>query len=152
MSLYGGICLFTFTGIYVQSCRRPSLTGLIYLCTGIYVQKLWTSQTNWLDIFVYGDLCPKLRTPQPNWLDIFVYRDLRPKLWTSQTNRLDIFVWWTMYINTSNTYIVIYSDLLRRWTLHKFPHGQLTQVVDVRSLYPSTKSMAKQSTALMNNQ
>ena len=28
----------SFMGIYVQSCGRPSLTGLICLCTGIYVQ------------------------------------------------------------------------------------------------------------------
>ena len=28
----------------------------------------------------------------------------------------------------SNTYIVICSDLLRRWTLHNFPHGEFTQV------------------------
>ena len=35
-SLTGLICLCT--GIYVQSCGRPSLTGLICLCTGIYVQ------------------------------------------------------------------------------------------------------------------
>ena len=35
-SLTGLICLCT--GIYVQSCGHPSLTGLICLCTGIYVQ------------------------------------------------------------------------------------------------------------------
>ena len=45
-----------------------------------------------------------------------------------------------LYKHPSNTYIVKCSDLLRRWTLHKFPHGQFTQVVDVRSLYPSTYS------------
>ena len=35
-SLTGLICLCT--GIYVQSCGHPSLTGLICLCTGMYVQ------------------------------------------------------------------------------------------------------------------
>ena len=45
-----------------------------------------------------------------------------------------------LYKHPSNTYIAIYSDLLRRWTLHKFPHGHSTQVVDVRSLYASTNS------------
>ena len=39
-----------------------------------------------------------------------------------------------------NTYIIIYSDLLRRWTVHKFPYGKFKQVIDVRSLYPSIDS------------
>ena len=45
-----------------------------------------------------------------------------------------------LYKHPSNTYIVTCSDLLWIWTLHKFPHGQFTQVIDVRSLYPSTNS------------
>ena len=31
--------IYSCTGIYVQSCGHPSLTGLIYLCTGICVQR-----------------------------------------------------------------------------------------------------------------
>ena len=45
-----------------------------------------------------------------------------------------------LYKHPSNTYIVIYSDLLRKWTLHKFPYGKFKQVIDVSSLYPSINS------------
>ena len=83
---------------------------------------------------------------------------IAPRLWTFQTvlvaclfffcsvTRICISKrFWSRVVDNlckhpSNTYIVIYSDLLRRWTLHKFPYGKFKQVIDVRSLYPSINS------------
>ena len=55
--------IYLCTGICVQRCGRPSLTGVLCLCTGVFIY------------LFYGDLCPKLWTPKPNWLNLFVYGD-----------------------------------------------------------------------------
>ena len=96
MSLYGGIYLLIFTGIYAQRCGHPSLTGVIYLCMGICVQSCGLP-------CLTGVMCLSFCS--------LTRICIRKRFWSRVVDNL--------CKHPSNTYIVIYSDLLRRWTFHK---------------------------------
>ena len=113
--------------------------------------KLWTPLLDWRDVLVHSSGYPSLNGT------MYLHLGIAPRLWTFQpivvvclflcsVTRICIHErFWSRVVDNlckhpSNTYIVIRSDLLQRWTLHKFPHGQFTGVVNVRSLHPSTNS------------
>ena len=146
--------------VYRDLCPKlwtPQPNWLDILMYGDLCPKLWTPLLDWRDVLVQDDFRLKKRVPQPNWHNVFTFRD-RSKvvdlpayalvvcLFLCSVTRICIQErFWSREVDnlckhTSNSYIVICSNLLWWWTLHKFPHGQFIWVVDVKTLYPSTNS------------